>query len=259
MWCVFASMFSPAKPSVEHALTVYFLEWTALRGADRRFDSDGKIKVAAQMKQQMSCLLQTGRRMQQMVSLCWACAQSLWLSSCLPISMQNKNICFHHLGAEEKQKCSNSRPRARLLVRSVRVISLTITFNQVHFLHSLKVLPLGKKGFFFIREEENLLVFCNVLEHRIWINEWKLTWPPPRKETTENYSKKGAWLLKVAERAFSGKAAHLEKLLHQGTQWMDAYWCQYWEECRAQPPFLITSELLNKVTTWRTNQVVANL
>lgn len=141
------------------------------------------------------------------------------------------------------------------------VISLAITFNQVHFLHSIKVLPLGKKYiFFFIREEEKLLVFCNVLEHRIWINEWRLIWPQPRKRDDGKWQQKGACLL-VAERAFSEKAPHhtILRYLHRGIRWMDAYWCQYWEECQAQRPFLITSKLLNKVTTWCTNQVVANL
>lgn len=58
--------------------------------ADRHFDSDREIKVAAQMKRQMSCLLQTGRRMRQMVSLCRARAQSLGLSSCSVISIKEK-------------------------------------------------------------------------------------------------------------------------------------------------------------------------
>lgn len=136
------------------------------------------------MKQQMSCLLQTSRRMQQMVSLCWACAQSLWLSSCSVISIQNKNICFHHLEAEEKQKCSNSHPRARLLFRS----SGHFPDNYIQsgpFSSQLKGFAIGEKN-----AEENLLVFCNVLEHRIWINEWKLAWPQPRKEATEITAKR---------------------------------------------------------------------
>lgn len=63
---------------------------------------------------------------------------------------------------EEKQKCSNSRPRARLLVWS----SGHFPGNYIQsgpFSSQLKGFAIGKN----IREEGKLLVFCNVLEHRI--------------------------------------------------------------------------------------------
>lgn len=66
--------------------------------ADRHFDSDREIKVAAQMKRQMSRLLQTGRRMRQMVSLCRARAESPGLSSCSVISIKEKRRLFRLIG-----------------------------------------------------------------------------------------------------------------------------------------------------------------
>lgn len=118
-----------------------------------------------------------------------------------------------------------------------RVISLAITFNQVHFFSQLKGFAIGKKFFFFIRKTARILRRLRTQNLNKWV-EAHLTSTPQRDDG--KLQQKGAWLLKVAERAFSGKAPHhtilrylsnwlSDEILHRGIQWMDAYWCQYWD------------------------------
>lgn len=114
-----------------------------------------------------------------------------------------------------------------------RVISLAITFNQVHFLHSLKVMPLGKKNLLFHKRRRKTAHIVQSLRTQN-LNKWveaHLTSTPQRDDG--KLQQKGAWLLKVGERAFSGKAPHKilrylsnqlsDEILHWGIQWMDAY------------------------------------
>lgn len=68
-----------------------------------------------------------------------------------------------------------------------RVISPTITFNQVHFLHSLKVLPSGKKVLLFHKRRRRKLQRLRTQNLNKWV-EAHLTSTPQRDDG--NYSKK---------------------------------------------------------------------
>lgn len=119
--------------------------------ADRHFDSDGEIKVAAQMKRQMSWLLQTGRRMRQMVSLCRARAQSLGLSSCSVISIKEKAS----VSSDQKSKSVWQGPHS-MAKTGAGVTRAPIIFNQA---------PLSSWHWHFASERK-ILVFYEKMEEK---------------------------------------------------------------------------------------------